>query len=133
MTKQEAEAEYREQVLPGVRKTYERDGRVDIPARAEAWNNFVDYLHQDRRVTRKQADTWTHPRSAKGYRAFAAAQRMMRSGYAYKLRSGHHPETVMLSEVETSKGKFLGYINIDGQQYDVYQIGRSRYAQLHFG
>ena len=65
MTKTEAIAEYRKYILPEVRRTYERDGRIDGPARAEAWNNFTDALHQDGQITTKQVNTWTHPGAVK--------------------------------------------------------------------
>ena len=61
MTKKEAIALYRSEVLPQVRAQYEQDRRRDYPARCEAWNNFVDALASDRQITRWQAETWTHP------------------------------------------------------------------------
>jgi hypothetical protein len=62
MTKREAEAEYKRDILPWVKATYERDGRIDIPARAEAWNQYTDALCKDRRITLRQYETWMHPR-----------------------------------------------------------------------
>ncbi len=61
MTKKQAVAEYRETVLPAVRQQYERDGRIDKPARAEAWNNFTDYLCKSGQITMRQYETWGHP------------------------------------------------------------------------
>jgi len=61
MTKSEVEREFREYVLPGVKSQYERDGLPDHPARAEAWNDFVDGLQKEGRVSRKQSETWTNP------------------------------------------------------------------------
>jgi GTP cyclohydrolase I len=62
MTKAEAEEEFREEVLPYVRETYEKDGLKDIPARAEAWNNFTDALCKSGRISIQQYETWGHPR-----------------------------------------------------------------------
>jgi hypothetical protein len=62
MTKREAEAEYKREVLPIVKATYEKDGRKDKPARAEAWSYFTDALCKDGRITLKQYETCGHPR-----------------------------------------------------------------------
>lgn len=35
--------------------------RGDKPWRAEAWNNFTDYLCKDGLITMKQYETWCHP------------------------------------------------------------------------
>lgn len=61
MTKREAEAYFRREILPEVRKTYERDGRRDLPARREAWNNYTDDLCKGCQITMRQYETWTHP------------------------------------------------------------------------
>jgi len=61
MTKREAVIEFKRDILPLVRETYEQDGRVDRPARAEAWNNWTDALCKDKRITPKQYETWGHP------------------------------------------------------------------------
>jgi hypothetical protein len=63
MTRRDAIAEYREHILPGVRATY---GWGDIPAEAEAWNNWTDHLRTDGRITMRQYDTWEHPTSNEG-------------------------------------------------------------------
>lgn len=61
MTKQEAYKEFKEYVLPWVQEIYEKDGRVDVPARCEAWNYFTDTLCKDGRITSKQYNNWTNP------------------------------------------------------------------------
>jgi hypothetical protein len=58
MTKKEAVAEFREQVLPEVIAKY---GRDDKPARAEAWNNFTDDLREAGQISTRQYETWGHP------------------------------------------------------------------------
>lgn len=62
MTKREAVALFKADILPSVKAQYERDGRIDRPARAEAWNNWTDMLCKERRITLHQYETWTHPR-----------------------------------------------------------------------
>jgi len=54
MTKKEALAEFREDVLPSVPKG-------DKVWLCEAWNNFTDFLCKDGRITQKQYDTWVNP------------------------------------------------------------------------
>ncbi len=61
MTREEAIQLYREHILPEVPKRYEQEGRIDKPARAEAWNNFTDALCKDGQITLKQYETWEHP------------------------------------------------------------------------
>jgi hypothetical protein len=62
MTKAQAVAEFNEEVMPLVRARYEQDGVPDRPARAEAWNDFTDYLQKNGRITAKQYSTWLYPR-----------------------------------------------------------------------
>ena len=33
----------------------------DKPAKAEAWNNYIDFLCKDRLITKAQAETWDNP------------------------------------------------------------------------
>lgn len=61
MTKSEALASFKEDVLPAIREQEKVRGHVDSPMRREAWNNHVDFLQKDGLVTRDQADTWTNP------------------------------------------------------------------------
>jgi hypothetical protein len=61
MTKTEAFRQFKENVLPGLKETYEKDGRVDMPARCEAWNNYTDMLCKDGEITSHQYNTWTNP------------------------------------------------------------------------
>lgn len=62
MTKAEAEAQWREHYLPSVRAQFEKNGRVDEPARAESWNNYTDALCKNGDITKRQYATWTHPK-----------------------------------------------------------------------
>lgn len=61
MSKADAVADFKENVMPGVREAYEKDGRPDFIARSEAWNNFTDALCKDGLITMHQYETWTHP------------------------------------------------------------------------
>jgi len=58
MTKREAVALFRAEVLPEVVKRYSKD---DKPAICEAWNDWTDGLCKDKQITARQYDTWTHP------------------------------------------------------------------------
>lgn len=61
MTKKEAIAEFRELILPEIRKIEKELGFIDETMRREEWNNFVDYLRTDRRITHNQYNTWNNP------------------------------------------------------------------------
>lgn len=63
MTKIEAEAEFRRDVMPAVLAEEERcGGDKDRPRRAEAWNNYTDALCKEGRITSRQYSTWTSPK-----------------------------------------------------------------------
>lgn len=57
MTKSEAIAEFKAEILPLVVEQY---GPRDKPAIREAWNNWTDALCKDGRITQRQYDTWTY-------------------------------------------------------------------------
>ena len=61
LTKKEALADFKENILPFIKKRYEQDGRIDYPARREAWNNYTDSLCKDGKITPKQYATWAYP------------------------------------------------------------------------
>ena len=61
MTKEEALQYFREYILPVIKETYEQNGKPDIVARREAWNNFTDALCKDGEITPRQYETWTGP------------------------------------------------------------------------
>jgi hypothetical protein len=62
MTKQEAVRQFKDEVLPYIKEKYEQDGKRDVIARSEEWNNFVDWLCQEGDITNWQCENWTHPR-----------------------------------------------------------------------
>jgi hypothetical protein len=62
MTKQEAVRQFKDEVLPYIKEKYEQDGKRDVIARSEAWNNFADWLCQEGDITNWQCENWMHPR-----------------------------------------------------------------------
>jgi hypothetical protein len=61
MTRNQAWEEFKREVLPHIKQQYEKDGVPDKPARREAWNNYIDMLERDGRITTKAAASWGHP------------------------------------------------------------------------
>lgn len=57
MRNQEVRDQFRDSGFIAVVLRYEQDGVPDIPARREAWNNYVDMLHKDGMLTDHQAHT----------------------------------------------------------------------------
>ena len=57
MTKKEALKEFRELYLTGEYAIPRRD----LPMKREAWNNYVDYLRTERRISNSQYSTWDNP------------------------------------------------------------------------
>ena len=49
------------EILPMIQESEQRLGHVDIPARSEAWSNFVDGLHCDEQISDWQVENWEHP------------------------------------------------------------------------
>jgi hypothetical protein len=52
---------FQRDILVHVIEKYESDGIRDIPARREAWNDFLDGLARDEQITEQQADEWCLP------------------------------------------------------------------------
>ena len=62
MTKAQALADFKENILPGIKETEAKGtGRVDGPMRSEAWNDYTDMLCKNRQITPKQYRNWTNP------------------------------------------------------------------------
>ena len=49
------------EILPMIQEAHEQDGNADIPARSEAWNNWIDSLHRDNQISDWQVANWDHP------------------------------------------------------------------------
>lgn len=58
MTKTEAVAQFREHILPLVRKNF---GKNDHTAMRIAWNDYTDNLCKERKITSQQYDSWSNP------------------------------------------------------------------------
>lgn len=58
MTKQQAVAQFKDEILPYV---IERYGPTDKPARSEAWNDWTDSLCKNGEITMRQYETWATP------------------------------------------------------------------------
>ena len=61
-----AEEEFKEYILPAIVQQYELDGFPDYPARAEAWNNYIDSISREGivngiPVTYGDTDEWEAP------------------------------------------------------------------------
>ena len=61
MTYKEAVEEFTTDILPTVRENYEQYGVIDVPARREAWNDWMDVLCKDGDVTEHQYNNWCLP------------------------------------------------------------------------
>ena len=48
-------------ILPAVQERFEQDGEPNIPARSEAWSNYVDSLWQNQQISDWQLEHWEHP------------------------------------------------------------------------
>ena len=59
-TKKDFEKFFRAEILPEIREQYERDNRIDCPARREAWNNIIDAMVTDNELP-KRAINWSCP------------------------------------------------------------------------
>ena len=49
------------EILPVIQESEQRLGHVDIPARSEAWSNYVDALHANEQISDWQVANWEHP------------------------------------------------------------------------
>ena len=61
MTFDQATEQFIDCILPAIQESEQRLGHVDIPARSEAWSNFVDALHTNEEISDWQVCNWEHP------------------------------------------------------------------------
>ena len=61
-TKQQTERLFKSEVLPSIISQYEQDGKIDKPARRQAWNDFTDMLCKDGQITENQYMNWRQPK-----------------------------------------------------------------------
>jgi len=57
----EAVDQFIDSILPLIQESERRLGHVDIPARSEAWSNFVDSLHANEEISDWQVENWEFP------------------------------------------------------------------------
>ena len=57
----DAVQQFTDMILPMIEVSEQRLGHVDIPARSEAWSNYVDALHADEVISDWQVANWEHP------------------------------------------------------------------------
>ena len=60
LTFDQATEQFTDCILPMIQESEQRLGHVDIPARSEAWSNYVDSLHCDEQISDWQANNWSH-------------------------------------------------------------------------
>ena len=56
----DAVQQFEDCILPMIQEDEKNLGHVDIPARSEAWSNYVDSLHCDEQISDWQAQNWSH-------------------------------------------------------------------------
>ena len=56
----DAVQQFEDFILPMIQEDEKNLGHVDIPARSEAWSNYVDSLHCDEQISDWQAQNWSH-------------------------------------------------------------------------
>ena len=56
-----AREQFTDLILPMIQEHEKNLGHVDIPARSEAWSNFVDSLHSDEAISDWQVENWEFP------------------------------------------------------------------------
>lgn len=61
LTKSQIDISFINFLLPEVKQQYEQDNIKDIPARCEAYNNYVDGLQKAGEITEKQANKYCIP------------------------------------------------------------------------
>ena len=48
------------EILPTIQESEQRLGHIDIPARCEGWNNYIDGLNQSDQISDWQVANWSH-------------------------------------------------------------------------
>jgi hypothetical protein len=61
LTFDQATEQFTDSILPMIQESEKRLGHVDIPARSEAWSDYVDGLHADEQISDWQVSNWEHP------------------------------------------------------------------------
>ena len=61
LTFDQATEQFTDSILPMIQESEKRLGHVDIPARSEAWSDYVDGLHADEQISDWQVSNWELP------------------------------------------------------------------------
>ena len=61
LTFDQATEQFTDSILPMIQESEQRLGHIDIPARSEAWSDYVDGLHSDEQISDWQVNNWEHP------------------------------------------------------------------------
>jgi RecA-family ATPase len=48
------------EILPMIQESEQRLGHIDMIARCEAWNDWIDGLNQDDQISDWQVENWSH-------------------------------------------------------------------------
>lgn len=62
MTREKAIQIFIDHELPDIQNAYEQDGVPDIPARREAWSNWLDWMCENGEIEYEQAKDWDQPK-----------------------------------------------------------------------
>lgn len=62
LNKSQVDSSFINFILPEIKNQYEQDGIKDIPARCEAYNNYVDGLQKAGEITENQANKYCIPK-----------------------------------------------------------------------
>ena len=60
MTFDQACEQFTDCILPMIQESEQHLGHIDMPARCEAWNNWIDGLNQDDQISDWQVANWSH-------------------------------------------------------------------------
>lgn len=61
LSKSQVDSSFINFILPEIKDYYEKDGIKDIPARCEAYNNYIDNLQKNGEITENQANKYCIP------------------------------------------------------------------------
>ena len=60
LTFDQATEQFTDCILPMIQESEQRLGHIDIPARCEGWNNYIDSLNQNDQISDWQVVNWSH-------------------------------------------------------------------------
>ena len=60
LTFDQATEQFTDCILPMIQESEQRLGHIDMIARCEAWNDWIDGLNQDDQISDWQVENWSH-------------------------------------------------------------------------